>query len=90
MKELGIKNERVVINKNKIHETEVTKNALKKVDIEEILNHITICESKLDHELEISNVRTLMALYQKVIRDQINGRQLSFILLLMMKNLICF
>lgn len=46
---------------------DVTTKSLEKVDIEELLENITILESKLESEISVEVINTLMILYQNTI-----------------------
>lgn len=67
MQNMGVGIEKNVKNQTKIKESEVTKEAISQMDIEQILEHIAVYESALNTDLSLSTVQTLTTLYQKAI-----------------------
>lgn len=67
MQNMGVGIEKNVKNQAKIKESEVTKEAIAQMDIEQILEHIAVYESALNTDLSLSTVQTLTTLYQKAI-----------------------
>lgn len=66
IKQVGIKAKKSVKNKTKLHMSEVSNKAVKKINISEVSEHVQILESKLEESLEHDNIQELMALYSKV------------------------
>jgi len=66
VKRLGVEIERVIRNKHKFLEAEVTDVVIKKTNIDKILNEVMECEKTLQAELSFDNVQRLMEKYQMV------------------------
>lgn len=64
---MGVGVEKNTKNQTKIKESEVTKEAIAQMDIEQILEHIAVYESAINNDLNLSTVQTLTTLYQKAI-----------------------
>ncbi len=67
MQGMGVGVEKNTRNQTKIKESEVTKEAIAQMDIEQILEHIAVYEQAINNDLNISTVQTLTTLYQKSI-----------------------
>jgi hypothetical protein len=63
MQNIGVGVEKNVRNQSKIKESEVTKEAIQQMDIQQILEHIVLYESSLSNDISVSAVQTLMTLY---------------------------
>lgn len=64
---MGVGVEKNTKNEKKLRESEVTKDAIAQMDIEQILDHIHAYEGALINDLSLSTVQTLTTLYQKSI-----------------------
>lgn len=64
---MGVGVDRNTRNQTKIKESEVTKEAILQMDIEQILEHVGVYEQAILYDLNISTVQTLTTLYQKAI-----------------------
>lgn len=64
---MGVGVDRNTKNQTKIKESEVTKEVIAQMDIEQILEHIAVYESAINNDLSLSTVQTLTTLYQKAI-----------------------
>ena len=64
---MGVGVEKNIKNQTKIKESEVTKEAISSMDIEQMLEHIAIYESAIVNDLSLSTIQTLIKLYQKAI-----------------------
>ena len=67
MQNMGVGVEKNIKNQNKIKESDVTKEAIQQMDIEQILETIAVYEEALVTELSLSTIQTLTTLYQKAI-----------------------
>ena len=67
MQNMGVGVEKNIKNQSKIKESEVTKEAIQSMDIEQIQEHILVYEEALNSELSLSTIQTLITLYQKAI-----------------------
>ena len=67
MQNMGVGVEKNTKNQTKIKESEVTKEAIAEMDIQQILEHISVYEESLNTDLSLSTIQTLMALYPKAI-----------------------
>ncbi len=67
MRQMGVGVEKNTKQERKIRESEVTKEAIASMDIEQILEHISAYEQALTNDLSLSTVQTLTTLYQKSI-----------------------
>jgi hypothetical protein len=63
MKTMGVGVEKNTKNEKKLRESEVTKDAIAQMDIEQILDHINAYEGALINDLSLSTVQTLTTLY---------------------------
>lgn len=64
---MGVGVEKNTKHDRKLKESEVTKEAIASMDIEQILEHIAAYESAVHNDLSLSTVQTLTTLYQKSI-----------------------
>lgn len=64
---MGVGVEKNTKNERKLQESEVSKDAIAKMDVEQILEHIAAYEGALNNDLSLSTVQTLTTLYQKAI-----------------------
>lgn len=67
MQHMGVGIERNTKNERRLRESEVTKDAIAAMDIEQILEHIAAYEAAVNQDLSLSTVQTLTTLYQKAI-----------------------
>ena len=68
MQNMGVGVEKNTKNERKnLKESDVTKEAIASMDIEQILEHVAAYESAIDNDMSLSTVQTLTTLYQKVI-----------------------
>lgn len=68
MTTLGVGVEKTSKTQSKINESDVTKEAIQQMDIEQILEHIEDYEEEVqDNDLSLSSIQTLITLYQKAI-----------------------
>ena len=68
MQNMGVGVEKNTKNEKKtLKESEVTKDVIAAMDIEQILEHIAAYESAINNDLSLSTVQTLTTLYQKAI-----------------------
>ena len=67
MQMMGVGVDRNTRQHTKIKESEVTKEAILQMDIEQILEHVAVYEMAIVNDLNISTVQTLTTLYQKAI-----------------------
>jgi len=68
MQHMGVGVEKNTKNERKnLKESDVTKEAIASMDIEQILEHVAAYESAIDNDMSLSTVQTLTTLYQKVI-----------------------
>lgn len=64
MQNMGVGVEKNTKNTSKIKESEVTKEAIAQMDVEQILEHIAVYENAINNDdLNISTVQTLTTLY---------------------------
>ena len=67
MQHMGVGIERNTKNERRLRESEVTKDAIAAMDIEQILEHIAAYEAAVNQDLSLSTVQTLTTLYHKAI-----------------------
>jgi len=67
MQNMGVVLEKNTKNQTKIKESEVTKEAIAQMDIEQIQEHIAVYEQAINNDLNLSTMQTLTTLYQKAI-----------------------
>lgn len=67
MQNMGVGVEKNTKNERTLKESEVTKEAISSMDIEQILEHISAYESAINTDMSLSTVQTLTTLYQKAI-----------------------
>lgn len=67
MQSMGVGVQKNTKNEKRLLESEVTKEAIARMDIETIQEHIAAYEAALANDLSLSTVQTLTTLYQKAI-----------------------
>jgi hypothetical protein len=67
MRSFGYKIERNLLKQPDLTEKDVTLKAYEDLDVNELLENIAILESRLNEELTVKIINSLMALYQKSI-----------------------